>query len=230
MPRTGGIPLIRAFCLLALSAGASAQTTWYVDDDGTPPGTGTQNDPYTRIQFAIDQAATHDGDTIEVLPGTYVECVIYRSKDLRIQSSGGAAVTFIDAQGKGTTVTIDGGQGPGTSLEGFTILGGVGTDLVNGDVVGGGILCSGVEALIEGCVIDGCGATDAGGGLYADDSTLVVLDTVFQDCEPGGGLHAQDCTVTIEGCDFVANERFNLLFEAASGLTLLDCASSIIWS
>ena len=67
-----------------LTAGASAQSTWYVDDDGNPPGTGTPDDPYTSIQYAIDQATTLDGDAIVVAGGTYAEDVNLGGKMLAI--------------------------------------------------------------------------------------------------------------------------------------------------
>ena len=43
---------------LALAPLASAQTTWYVDVSGTPPGTGSAADPYTSIDYALNQPAT----------------------------------------------------------------------------------------------------------------------------------------------------------------------------
>src|SRR5438034_1084145 len=49
---------------LALCSSAFAQTTWYVALGGSPPGTGTTNDPYTSIQYAIAQSSTLPGDTI----------------------------------------------------------------------------------------------------------------------------------------------------------------------
>ncbi len=64
--------LVGAFLL---AGPALTQTTWYVDVNGTPPGTGSQADPYTSIQYAIEQPATVDLDTILVSPGTCLENV-----------------------------------------------------------------------------------------------------------------------------------------------------------
>ena len=50
--------LLRIASVALLASTASAQSTWYVDVNGTPPGTGTQVDPYMSIQLAIAQAAT----------------------------------------------------------------------------------------------------------------------------------------------------------------------------
>jgi hypothetical protein len=46
---------MKALCLPLLALGllslpAPAQTTWYVDAAGVPPGSGTPGDPYTKIQ------------------------------------------------------------------------------------------------------------------------------------------------------------------------------------
>ncbi len=85
-----------AASLAALSAGtAFAQTTWHVDVNGTPPGSGTAADPYTSIVHAIAQASTVDGDRILVQPGEYVGDVVFTDKVLTVESAAGPAVTRI---------------------------------------------------------------------------------------------------------------------------------------
>ena len=50
--------------LILLSATAEAQTTRYVDLANCPgPGSGTESDPFCKIQDGIDAAV--DGDTIQ---------------------------------------------------------------------------------------------------------------------------------------------------------------------
>src|SRR5437899_584457 len=76
---------------------ARAQTTVWVDDcAGT--GTGTQADPYCKIQTAIC-AIKATGGTIHVLPGTYREAIRVTA-DIAIISTDGPAVTTLDATGK----------------------------------------------------------------------------------------------------------------------------------
>ena len=106
---------------LATTAGmSSAQTTYYVDDDGAAPGTGTLGDPFPTIQAALDHPALAAGDRISVAPGTYVENVDYPYRDpgIRVASSSGPDVTTIVG-----SVFL---QGPffqnRAELEGFTIL------------------------------------------------------------------------------------------------------------
>ena len=113
-------------CVLVVAAmaavpAARADTIW-VDDDGCPgPGSGTPEDPFCLIQNALDASA--DGDEIVVAPGTYFETVSFLGKAVVLRSSDGPAATTIDAQGADTAVTCDGGEGPDTVLDGFTITG-----------------------------------------------------------------------------------------------------------
>ena len=55
--------------VLVASGPASAQTTWHVDDDCIPPGTGAELDPFCTIQEGVDAAS--DADTVLVAPGIY---------------------------------------------------------------------------------------------------------------------------------------------------------------
>ena len=79
--------LQHALLPLVLALPTVAQTTWYVDVNGTPPGTGSLGNPFTSIQYAIDQGTTVDGDTILVAPGFYVEEVDYRLKNIEVRST-----------------------------------------------------------------------------------------------------------------------------------------------
>src|SRR5688572_21748530 len=126
---TGGPMTRRALALLVFafaSANGHAQSTWYVDDSGTPPGSGTQSDPYTRIQYAIAHPSTLSGDTVLVLPGTYFENVDLLGKTLTVRGQAGAASTIVDASGSGSVLTIASGEGPATSVEGLTLRNGSG--------------------------------------------------------------------------------------------------------
>ena len=107
-----------------LASSAAAQTTWYVDVAGSPPGSGTLADPYTSIQFAIAQASTVHGDVIEVAPGTYVENVDFLKKAITLESSGGPSLTEVVAAGAGHVVVMNASENDGgCDLEGFTVRG-----------------------------------------------------------------------------------------------------------
>ena len=89
--------LLRALLpLVLLSPVALAQNTWYVDDDGTAPGSGSQIDPYTSIQYAIEQSSTQEGDTLMVAPGTYPENIDFQRKALHVMGSSATDRPIID--------------------------------------------------------------------------------------------------------------------------------------
>src|SRR5688572_30838136 len=95
---SGGLFFV-VLSVISFSSPGAAQTTWYVDINGTAPGAGTQADPYTGIQYAIAQASTSNGDTVLVLPGIYVENLDFLGKALRVVASAGQALTTIDGGG-----------------------------------------------------------------------------------------------------------------------------------
>lgn len=74
---------------------------------------------HPTISAAISAAA--NGAWIEVLPCTYNERIDYRGKTLWISSTGGSAVTTIDAGGNGSAVSAKNGEGDRTALVGFTL-------------------------------------------------------------------------------------------------------------
>lgn len=114
-----------ALAVALLASLAGAQTTWYVDVNGTPPGTGTQIDPYVSIQQALDEATTVDGDTVLVAPGTYAGNLTYLGKAVAVRSQAGPEQTSIAPTASGAVVVIDGPDfgGPDLAvLEGFTVL------------------------------------------------------------------------------------------------------------
>lgn len=111
-------------CLVFIASPASAQTTWYVDVNATPPGNGSQSSPYTSIQYAHNQTTTHAFDTLLVAPGTYVENV-QLSKRVTVRATGGAEVTTLRPATAGPILTLNGIVDAPESItfEGFTITG-----------------------------------------------------------------------------------------------------------
>jgi hypothetical protein len=122
--------LIRtALFLSILHAPSLAGATWHVDINGTAPGSGTLADPYTSIQFAIDQESTVANDILLVAPGTYVENVDVHNKILVIVARHGPEMTTIQAAGPGPVVTLGAEQiFAEPELRGFTVTGALGTD------------------------------------------------------------------------------------------------------
>ena len=212
------LALKTALAIAALATVSLAQSTWYVDVNAAPPGLGTPGAPYSSIQYAISRPTTLNGDNVLVLPGNYAERLDYLGKTLSVRSTQGAAVTTIDAQALGAGVVIASGEGPLTSLMGFTVINGSGVSAL-GTRVGGGVYCSGTSPTILDCVIENCTAT-LGGGIAAIGGSPLISQSVirsnvaatdfsnFIDGEGGGvfllnalSASIQDCAISQNSCD-----------------------------
>ncbi|QDU66355.1 right-handed parallel beta-helix repeat-containing protein [Engelhardtia mirabilis] len=202
------LALALALCLPA--SRAVAQTTWHVDGSVAGPGSGSAADPFASIQAAIDSNAAVDGDTILVGPGTYAELVDLGTKELVLRSSAGADQTIIDAtiqwSLEQSAIKIRGGQGSACRVEGFTVVGGEGTQLV--------------EPLFGTTVF-------AGGGLLVLGTSPTVVDCVFLSNTPGigGGAYIRDGSPAFNGCRFDGNTTLReggAIQATNSDLTLVD--------
>ncbi len=169
------------------------------------------------IQAAI--AAASNGDRIEVSPGTYNEIISFLGKQISVYSTDGPAVTTIDATGipdggRGVPVVrFEGGEGPVSLLEGFTITGGTGdTDIFGvGSLIGGGIVMSNASPTIARCVITG-NTAELGAGAFSDggnptfrECTFISNDADLNGDGVGGGLYLFFGGGTITDCSFTNN-------------------------
>ncbi|MEW6741292.1 MAG: right-handed parallel beta-helix repeat-containing protein [Planctomycetota bacterium] len=180
-----------------------------------PRGAGVGRITYRTIQEAIDRAQA--GATVIVSPGSYFEMINFRGKAITLRSSHGAEQTIIDAQGSGTVVTFNSGEGPDTVLDGFTITGGAGTT-VQGDGAGGGIYCEGASPTIKNNrIVDNFAKADAkdefgmhtarGGGIFCRHGSPLISGNVIsgnisgnlkeESAALGGGIHCEDSTPLI---------------------------------
>ena len=203
--------LSRSLIALVLAAplASAGSTTWFVDVNGTPPGTGTPGDPYTSLQHALDQATTTDLDTLVVLPGVYAEHVDFNGKRVAVVASAGPELTRLEAVGAGAVVTMDAeneGLG-GCSLEGFTITGAV--DGAPGVLVPGAAFA---EATLRRCILRG----NDGPGV------LVGYDVLLFECTVTGNARALQATGS--GCVRVSS---SILWGNAADLFLGPCINLI---
>ena len=76
---------------------------------------------YESISDAIE--AAESGDLIHVRPCTYDESIDFMGKTLQIVSTDGPEETIVDAR-NAPVVRAAAGEGPGTTVEGFTLTGG----------------------------------------------------------------------------------------------------------
>jgi hypothetical protein len=168
----------------------------YVDDDTCPAaGSGTEGDPFCRIQDAVDAAS--DGDEIRVASGTYTGTqmvldsrtgytftqVVFITRSLTLRGGYDAADwsaapdpaanrTVIDAQGYGRGLSLIGRphDEPDVIVEGFTVTGGDYTGLGNPLGGGGGLYATWSGFVLRNCIVrdNTAGSNDGsnGGGIY----------------------------------------------------------------
>ncbi|MFA4947610.1 MAG: Ig-like domain-containing protein, partial [Candidatus Krumholzibacteriia bacterium] len=164
------------------------------------------------IQDAIDAAVS--GDSILVAAATYASAIVI-DKPVYLQGGWNAGFSARDPQTNVTTIqsygsvvsflSITSGS-PG--IEGFTITGGTGTELLLPDfgIYGGGILVNGTPAVIKNNMIIGCGYTDVtgfsgGGGIAVWNGSVTIAGNVISGCvaQSGGGIYLYQATAAITG-------------------------------
>jgi len=171
-------------CTFLFASAVAAQTTLVV-----PTAQPT-------IQAAI--AAAVPGDTVLVLPGTYVETIDLLGKAITVRSAGGAAVTTIDGNQAGSVVTFANNEPPTCVLEGFTLTGGLGATIAGSGAraTAGGIQCNSASPTIRRCVVTG---NQGGAGTNAASP--------FSSAGPGGpgGILASPSALRLIDCDVRGN-------------------------
>lgn len=144
------------------------------------------------IQAAIDGADS--GAEIVVEPGTYVEHVDFRGKDLAVRSAGGPSVTVIDGGGKGPVVRFTSGETRDARLQGFTVRGGARV-YDNWHYIGGGVWIDGSSPTIKGNIVEDNTFCDTG-AIGAEDGSPIIEENIVRDnksegCQypTGGGIY-----------------------------------------
>ena len=166
---------------------------------------------YTTIQSGINGVA--NGDTLEVVSGTYAEALDLGGKDVDIVSQSGASSTIIAPPMGQVAVTWD--QGEAGSLEGFSItptsarallISASSPSVVDVEISGGGsygtidggaIYVSGGSPSLESVSIENSQGRK-GGAIYANGKASLAISTLSVDSTSatyGGGLYFDDVTV-----------------------------------
>jgi len=143
---------------------------------------------YPTIQEGIIQSS--DGDTVLVLPGTYIELLDYQGRDIVVGSlylttadTSYIGLTIVDALLCGSVVTFDSGETAAAELVGLTITHGSGTNSEN-QVCGGGIFCLWSSPTLRAVSIESngiIGSTAIGGGIYiwAAENMQIIDSRIF---------------------------------------------------
>jgi predicted outer membrane repeat protein len=185
---------IKSFLLVALLHGLSWPTIINIPAD------------YPTIQQGID--ASVDGDTVLVLPGTYVENINFNGHNIVLGShflttgdTSFISQTVIDGDTAGTVVTFESHEGTSAKLTGFTIQNGSAQDgggivclnqshpTISRNIIrnnsahsphgdGGGIYCIGSNPTIENNYIHSNRAR-FGGGIFSDQSYFTARNNLL---------------------------------------------------
>lgn len=178
---------------LIITAFASAQTHFYVATTGSNTNDGLSLvSPKATINGALTAAAA--GDVIHVTPGTYTEKININKQGIKLISTEGATVTFINPSltaGVGTVSIVSGinNVSIGEPGKGFTITGFDGT----GAVETGAIYLAGAHQniRIEGNNIVANGEHGLGSNFNTAIDNIIINDNIFSGKtfignEPGG--------------------------------------------
>ena len=214
----------------AVHPGAMELCNGYDDDcdvttieDGlvTAEGVGNQ----ASIQAALGEAG--DGGTVRVCAGTWAEALTI-THSVNLEAPAGPESTLLVGDKTASVVHINVGT---VTLRGFTISGGVGTDISSESTTlgGGGVLAwNADEVLIEDCVITGNQADYGGGVLGPSEGLLTILDSVISSnhaSSAGGGVYlAEGAMERVELFDNSSAASGGGIYHYENALTLTDCS------
>ena len=214
------------------TAALQGQTIWHVDDDCSPPGSGTKLDPFCAIQQGVDTAS--DGDTVLVAPGVYTgdgnRDISLFGKKIWLKSLDGPSATTLDIQGGPSSIHrgffLIHGETAETVIDGFTItngylIGDTGGSGAAGGGGGAGIYIRDSSPHIRNCVVRNNVSNTLripflvdgrGGGIYVDGNS----DAVIENCtiagnsseKRGSGIYVgySMTTVSVRNCLFINNQ------------------------
>jgi len=216
--------VLAVVCVLIFASVLQAGDIFYVDVNGpNDPGTGSVDDPFRKIQDAINDA--NDGDIVEIQTGIYTgtgnynldpngKSIIIRSidpNDLNIVSN-----TIIDPNGAGRGFYFHRGEDANCIVSGLTITNGH-----TGDK-GGGIYCYYSSPTITNCIISGNSAGTHGGGLFCQNSSPQIIGCVISgntSANDGGGIEHWRGKSVLTNC-IISNNQAN---GAGGGADYFDC-------
>lgn len=165
--------------------------------------------PFATIQAAIDDAGTHDGDTITICAGTY-NAFVTVSKSVTLLGTGSdsnpASNTIIDGTGlTGALVTINFAKT--VTLSNLRIRGATGSSL------GGGIRNRGQLTLTGVIVTEN--TAPVGGGIYGDITSGAPHATLTL----GAGTHVTGNTATLDGGGLLNQLANRVTLQSGSSVT-----------
>ncbi|UCE61414.1 MAG: hypothetical protein JSU63_06630 [Phycisphaerales bacterium] len=211
----------------------------YVDRTNCPgPGTGTEENPFCRIQDATDAQSLDAGQDgvveIIVADGTYTgdgnKDIRFAGRSIALRSANGPDACIIDMEGVGRGFIFDEQEPAGALLEGFTIT--------NGweDSYGGGIYVgSKASPTIVNCTVTGNRSLRMGGGIFVSTRAKPAIVNCrvtgnrvvnYSGNAVGGGIACYSGSPSIRDCLIADNEAVDASCEGKGGGMYLSWDSS----
>jgi len=189
----------------ARTAAARPVTIWVATWGDDKEGDGSREFPFRTITRALD--AAESGTTVHVIEGTYEENV--KLKAGVILEGEGAGVTTIQGDGTDSVVIAD-SIGSDAKIDGFTITGGGGSQ-----VLGGGIYCRDCSPTVSNNRITGNAVSppnEGGAGICCQGGSPAILNNEISNNTgtgltppPGGGIYCVQSASLISGNLIVGN-------------------------
>ncbi|MCP4833926.1 MAG: hypothetical protein GY895_04110, partial [Phycisphaera sp.] len=147
-------------------------------------------------------AAAPDGGVVRVPAGTYDEAVVLDRGVILVAIDGPDATILTRSGAAGPAIVADDAPA-GTVISRFTIANAA-NFAADG---GGGIDATNSQLLVDGCVIQGNGATDGGGARFEGGAPTLRNCTFRGNVSQGvgGGLRLIGADATVESCTFEMN-------------------------
>jgi len=174
--------------------------TWYVDDDAPEGGDGSLENPFQRIQDAVDNAT--QGDNIRVWEGIYYENVVV-NKTVSLKGNG-SVVTTIDGGREGDVVRI---TADCVNMSGFRIAGSQEYDGIKVESANNHIFMNNFSNSRNGILID------------ISSDCKIENNTCSSNLNNGIRLHSSsNCTLTNNTCE--NNNERGIYISDSSNCTL----------
>ena len=210
--------------ILSVGCCVYASDVFYVSaEEPNDPGSGTYNDPFGRIQDAIDTA--QNGNVIEILPGIYTGVGNFNldpmGKSITIRGTNPedediVAATIIDPNRLGRGFYLHSGEDIDCIIEGLTIR-----NAYTGGK-GAGIYCSNSNPTIVNCIISDNRAGTHGGGIFCQSSSPKITGCVISgdiSANDGGGIEWWSGSSELKNCIIADNEASG----TGGGVDLYGC-------
>ncbi len=193
---------------------------------------------HQTIQAGID--AAEEGDTVLVQPGTYEEAINFGGKPITVAGTHlltcdpeDIKSTIIDSGGRlnRSVVRFDSAEDENSRLTGLTLMRGLGSDDLDGDLSGGGIHCLEASPSLDHLIITRCHAT-FGGGIFIQIGSPSISDIIItrnHAWQSGGGIYCSregtNPVITRTIITFDSTNTWGLSFGCYGGArpTLINC-------